>query len=91
MLKHFASPLDPIVLGRVISPVHHPQWLAAAALLGRRGNRDRFLQALEQARRRYYFVVGGYVVMPEHLHLLVSAPGPGNEQPKVKLQRREVA
>ena len=46
---------------------------------------------LEQARRRYHFVVVGYIVMPEHLHLLVSEPQPGNEQSKVKLQRREVA
>jgi putative transposase len=29
---------------------------------------------LEQVRRRYQFVVVGYVVMPEHIHLLVSEP-----------------
>jgi len=33
-----------------------------------------FLWALEQARAHYDFVVGGYVVMPEHVHLLVSEP-----------------
>jgi putative transposase len=33
-----------------------------------------FLDALETARRRYVFFVYGYVVMPEHLHLLVSEP-----------------
>ena len=49
------------------------------------------MQVLEQARRRYHFVVVGYIVMPEHLHLLVSGPELGNGQPKVKLQRREVA
>lgn len=33
-----------------------------------------FEQVLEWARRRYRFVVVGYVVMPEHVHLLVSEP-----------------
>lgn len=36
--------------------------------------RDLFLQVLEQVRRRYQFVVVGYVVMPEHFHLLMSEP-----------------
>ena len=36
--------------------------------------RDLFLEALERVRRRYRFVVLGYVVMPEHVHLLVSEP-----------------
>jgi REP element-mobilizing transposase RayT len=29
---------------------------------------------LERMRQRYRFVVIGYVVMPEHFHLLVSEP-----------------
>jgi len=36
--------------------------------------RDLFELALERMRRRYVFVVKGYVVMPEHVHLLVSEP-----------------
>lgn len=36
--------------------------------------RDRFELALEAMRRRYEFLVLGYVVMPEHVHLLVSEP-----------------
>src|ERR1035441_6400828 len=36
--------------------------------------RDLFLTVLEQVRRRYRWVVLGYVVMPEHVHLLVSEP-----------------
>jgi REP element-mobilizing transposase RayT len=32
---------------------------------------------LEQVRRRYRFVVVGYVVMPEHVHLLISEPERG--------------
>jgi putative transposase len=35
---------------------------------------DLFLEILERIRRRYRFVVLGYVVMPEHVHLLTSEP-----------------
>jgi putative transposase len=35
---------------------------------------DLFLKILERVRRRYRLVVLGYVVMPEHVHLLVSEP-----------------
>jgi|SRR5208283_3701066 len=38
------------------------------------GRCDLFLQTLERVRRRYRLVVVGYVVMPEHVHLLVSEP-----------------
>jgi putative transposase len=38
------------------------------------GHRDLFLEILERVRRRYRLVVLGYVVMPEHAHLLVSEP-----------------
>ena len=37
-------------------------------------HRDLFLRILERMRRRYRFVILGYVVMPEHVHLLVSEP-----------------
>ncbi|MGB8887646.1 MAG: transposase [Candidatus Korobacteraceae bacterium] len=33
-----------------------------------------FERALEQTRRQYAFWVTGYVIMPEHVHLLVSEP-----------------
>jgi putative transposase len=42
--------------------------------LGTARRRDPFLTVLEQVRRRYQFVVLGYVVMPEHIHLLISEP-----------------
>jgi putative transposase len=35
---------------------------------------DLFESTLEAIRRRYVFHVFGYVVMPEHVHLLVSEP-----------------
>src|SRR6267154_914812 len=38
---------------------------------------DQFLTLLEQARMRYRFVVVGHVVMPEHIHLLLSEPEAG--------------
>jgi putative transposase len=47
-------------------------------LLGRAQNRDLLLQVLECVRRRYRFVVVGYVVMPEHVHLLLSEPERGD-------------
>ncbi len=40
--------------------------------------RDLFLEVLEHVRRRYHFVVVGYVVMPELIHLLVSEPERGD-------------
>src|SRR5260370_13431817 len=40
-------------------------------------NRDRLLSVLEQTRKRYRFVVVGYGVMPEHIHLLLSEPEVG--------------
>lgn len=36
--------------------------------------RSRFEEALERMRLRYKFCVIGYVVMPEHVHLLLSEP-----------------
>ena len=43
-------------------------------MLGTPRRRDLFLKVLEQVRQRYVLVVVGYVVMPEHIHLLLSEP-----------------
>lgn len=43
-----------------------------------------FLEVLEEVQRRYHFVVVGYVVMPEHVHLLFSEPEPAD--PSVVIQ-----
>jgi putative transposase len=40
-------------------------------LLGTPRSRDLFLEVMEQIRQRHQFVVVGYVVMPEHVHLLL--------------------
>ena len=43
-------------------------------LLGTAGRRDLLLTVLERVRKRYEFVVVGYVVMPERIHLLIGEP-----------------
>ena len=55
------------------------------AHLGSPGARDLFEQSLETIRRRYHLFVFGYVVMPEHVHLLVSR----NRGDRITLDRLE--
>ena len=40
--------------------------------------RDEFLRVFEEVREQYLFTVIGYVVMPEHFHLLISEPVMGD-------------
>jgi len=47
------------------------------AYLGAAAPRELFQSALARIGRRYNFVVTGYVVMPEHVHLLLSEPRKG--------------
>jgi len=47
---------------------HRAKFLATA------NARDVFVSTFERARRWYGFYIVGYVVMPEHVHLLVSEP-----------------
>ena len=44
------------------------------AFLASARRRDVFLKILEEVRRKFDFVVWGYVVMPEHFHLLITEP-----------------
>jgi hypothetical protein len=46
--------------------------------------RDQFVKSLEHVRQCYEFAVVGYVVMPEHFHLLISEPEKGT--PSVVIQ-----
>jgi len=48
------------------------------AFLNTGKRRDLFLKILEEARRKYRFVVHGYVLMPEHFHLLITEPERGD-------------
>jgi putative transposase len=43
-------------------------------LLGTVRARDRFVKILDEVRCRHAFHLVGYVVMPEHVHLLISEP-----------------
>jgi putative transposase len=47
--------------------------------------RNLFLKILEQARRKYRFVVHGYVVMPEHFHLFITEPEIGDPSVAMKV------
>jgi len=53
--------------------------------------RDLFLRILEQARCKYRFVVHGYVLMPEHFHLLMSEPEVGDPSVVMKVIKQRFA
>lgn len=61
------------------------------ALLASVRRRDLFLRVLEEVRQRYGFVVVGYVVMPEHIHLLISEPEKGNPSTVMQVLKQRVA
>ena len=49
-----------------------------APLLATAQARDTFVTTLERVRRWYGFYLTGFVVMPEHVHLLLSEPERGS-------------
>ena len=53
--------------------------------LGTPERRNLFLSILEEARRKYRFLVHGYVVMPEHFHLLITEPELGDPSVVMKV------
>jgi len=59
--------------------------------LGKPSRRDLFLRILEETRQRYGFVVVGYVVMPEHVHLLISEPDPGTPSTLMQVVKQRFA
>ena len=59
-------------------------------ILGTEQRRGLFLEVLEQVRRRYGFVVVGYVVMPEHFHLLISEPEKGTPSTVMQVVLRAI-
>lgn len=61
------------------------------AFLNTPRRRTLFLEILEQVRQRYNFVVVGYVVMPEHIHLLVSEPMRGNPSTVMQVLKQRFA
>ena len=50
-----------------------------------------FLRILEEVRQRYTFVVVGYVVMPEHIHLLISEPERGTPSTVMQVLKQRYA
>jgi putative transposase len=62
-----------------------------APLLGTPRARDVFERMLERARRWYGFYVAGYVVMPEHVHLLVSEPERAKLSVALQMLKQNVA
>jgi REP-associated tyrosine transposase len=54
-------------------------------------SRDRFLTILEETRRRYRFVVVGFVVMPEHFHLLINEPEVGSPSTVMQVLKQRTA
>ncbi|MFY9805126.1 MAG: transposase [Candidatus Acidiferrales bacterium] len=53
--------------------------------------RDVFLKVLDEVRTRYQFWLIGYVVMPEHIHLLVSEPKVGTPSTVMQVLKQRVS
>jgi putative transposase len=53
--------------------------------------RDLFLKILEETRRKYRFVVHGFVLMPEHFHLLITEPEVGDPSVVMKVLKQRFA
>jgi putative transposase len=60
-------------------------------LLSTRRAREQFLKILGEVRARYGFRLVGYVVMPEHVHLLISEPGKGNPSKVLQVLKQKVS
>jgi REP element-mobilizing transposase RayT len=59
--------------------------------LGSATRRNLFLKILEEVRKKYDFVVWGYVVMPEHFHLLISEPSTGTVARAMQVLKQRVS
>jgi REP-associated tyrosine transposase len=59
--------------------------------LGTRRARDRFVKILDQVRTRWEFPLIGYVVMPEHVHLLMGEPGKGNPSKVLQVLKQKTS
>ena len=59
--------------------------------LGTRRARDRFLKILDQVRTRWQFALIGYVVMPEHVHLLMGEPGQGDPSKVLRVLKQKTS
>ena len=53
--------------------------------------RDAFLKILDEVRARFQILLVGYVVMPEHVHLLISEPKIGTPSTVMQVLKQRVA
>ncbi|MGO9639773.1 MAG: REP-associated tyrosine transposase [Candidatus Acidiferrales bacterium] len=60
-------------------------------LLGSVRSRNIFVQILAEVRDRYAFALVGYVVMPEHVHLLISEPAKGTPSTVLQVLKQRVS
>jgi putative transposase len=60
-------------------------------LLGTARARDRFVKILDEVRDRHAFQLIGYVVMPEHAHLLLSEPAGTTPSRVLQVLKQKVA
>ena len=61
------------------------------AYLGTARARDRFVKVLEQVRTAWSFRLIGYVVMPEHVHLLISEPRKGDPSKVLQVLKQKTS
>ncbi len=59
--------------------------------LGTVRSRNRFVQILDEIRKRPKFELVGYVVMPEHVHLLMGEPEKGNPSKVLQVLKQKVS
>jgi putative transposase len=60
-------------------------------LLGTAGARNVFVEALSRIRERYGFALVGYVVMPEHVHLLIGETSSATPSLVLKVLKQRVS
>lgn len=60
-------------------------------LLGKARTRNLFIKVLREIRARYGFALVGYVVMPEHVHLLIGEPSKGTPSSVLKALKAGVS
>jgi putative transposase len=59
--------------------------------LGSVRSRNRFVKILDEVRSRHRFALIGYVVMPEHVHLLITEPPKGNPSKVLQVLKQKVS
>jgi putative transposase len=60
-------------------------------LMERVAARNLFVKVLGDVRERYEFALAGFVVMPEHVHLLIGEPKKGNPSKVIQALKQSVS